>query len=284
MHSIFQNQQLLFHLKEIDNKKKFLLKIENKTNIAILVLEKANWETSVLKKRCLKIIFLYFSNLKIGNDLLKKFKQFIKKENYFWTQIDDKNIFPKNKKITNFLLRKGFELSNKYLFWEMKKKDLNKKLLKSTSNRIKFKIAKKNNIGELKNFTKKYPFPGRYVLKKKFRKYGIKLYSSWVSNSVISKNQKVYFYKENNNIESYQAINFDYKEKIMILGILRNSKKIPTLGTFALLNSLRKFMINNKVNFLQTKSSLFNNEINKINYLLGMRVKYKGINLEYFNK
>ena len=67
------------------------------------------------------------------------------------------------------------------------------------------------------------------------------------------------------------------------MGPLRNSQKIPTIGSYMLINSLN-YAINKKMKYVTTRSSTFNSEINSINQRLGMRIINSGVNLDFFNK
>ena len=270
-------------LKEKKNNQ-FSLNIKDGVNNGKLEFSLAKWETKTLKKKCGKITLFRSSSSLIAEQLIKKFNQIIKKENFFWVQLDSINVYSSSKNINQVFFKNGFQISNKYLSWVLKKKQVNLKLIKLLSDKNLFKIAKKKDIKKLSNFTEKYPDPGRYVTKKNFRKYGIKLYKSWVTNSIKDNNKKVFFYEKNNKILAYQAISYNYKKKIMTLGILRNSKEIPSLGTLILINSIKFFLKQKKLTMLNTRSSEFNIEINKINLSLGMKMKSKGINFQRFYK
>ena len=262
----------------------FSLNIKNGINRGKLEFSLAKWETKTLKKKCGKITLFSFSNSSIAEQLIKEFNQIMKKENFFWVQLDSMNIYSKLKNINQVFLKNGFQISNKYLSWILKKKQVNLKLIKLLPKKNPFKIAKKRDLKKLSIFTEKYPDPGRYVVKKNFRKYGIKLYKSWLTNSIKDNYKKVFFYEKNNKVHAYQAISYNYEKKMMTLGILRNSKKIPSLGMLVLINSIKFFLKQKKVIMLNTRSSEFNNEINKINLSLGMKIKLKGTNFQRFYK
>jgi hypothetical protein len=247
---------------------------------SLVIIKKANWETLTLKKRCAKVQYVYFSNEGIGKKTLNHIIKFVKK-NFFWVQFDSDLSRPF---LENLFIKSGFLVSNRYLVWKTKIEDLDKRFIRSQSSLTRnFKLATKKDIKRLQFFTETYPCPGRFVLSEKFKKHGLKLYSSWIKNSILDKKQKTFFYTSNKIIHAYQTLSVDKKDKKITLGLLRNSQKISTLGTYMLINSLN-YAINKKLKYVTTRSSTFNNEINSINHRLGMRIINTGINLDFFNK
>jgi hypothetical protein len=267
--------------KNIKNKSVIFLKLFHyQKQFSVVILKKANWETLTLKKRCAKIEYVYFSDESVGKKTLNYIIKFINK-NFFWVQFDSGLSKPF---LENLFMKSGFSVSNRYLVWKTKIKDLDRNFIERQSSLTRnFKLAKKKDIKKLQFFTKKYPFPGRFALSQKWKKHGLQLYSSWIKNSILDKKQKTFFYESNNVIHAYQTITVDKNDKKIILGPLRNSQKIPTIGSYMLINSLN-YAINKKMKYVTTRSSTFNSEINSINQRLGMRIINSGVNLDFFNK
>jgi hypothetical protein len=252
-----------------------------KNDFAIIIINKAMWETLILKKKCVKITDVFFSNNTIGEKVLNQVIKFIKKNNIFWVQFDSNSSPPF---LENLFIKNGFEISNRYLVWKSSITDLDLNFIKNqSSKRLVIKTAYRKDVKKIQSFSKCYPLPGRFVLNDKFYNNGIKLYSSWIKNSILDKNQKTFFYELNNIIHAYQNILVNKKEQTLVLGLLRNSQKIPSLGVHILINSLN-YGISKKLKYFMTRSSTFNQDINSINQKLGMKIISSGMNLDYFNK
>tara|TARA_B100000989_G_scaffold80716_1_gene57532 strand:- start:4570 stop:5448 length:879 start_codon:yes stop_codon:yes gene_type:complete len=275
--------ELMKNIQILKIKNQLIVKKNDNKN-ELLIFTDALWETKILKKKCGKIITFRFSKTKIAKELLFELIRYLKKKNYYWIQLDSKNIFSKIKNLKKFIIKQKFEISNEYIKWRLIKSDINQNLLKLVSKNIMFNIATKKDLKKLQNFTEKFPNPGRFVLKKKFRKHGIKLYKSWVTNSILDKNKLVFFYKRKNRIYTYQTIELDKKYKVFSLGLLRNSQKIRLIGTYTVFNSIKYFESLKNMQVLYTKSSQFNTVINNLNKDVGMKKIASGINFEYFFK
>ena len=270
-----------FFFKEFENQ----IIIKKKTNKKeFIIFDKALWESKILKKNSGKITKLRFSKKETGKQLLSNLIKYLKKKNYFWIQLDSKNIFTKEKNFKTFLLDQNFEISNEYIQWKLKKNNINNELLNLVSKKIKFQLAKKKDLKKLQKFTERYPDPGRFVLKQKFRKYGIKLYKSWVSNSLLEKDKLVFIYQEKKKIYTYQTIELDKKNKLFLLGLLRNSQEKNLIGTYTVFNSIKFFKKLKNLDTLYTKSSKFNKIVNNLNKNIGMKIIRTGINFEFFIK
>ena len=263
------------------SKKKIVIKIRNKKN-EILIFDEAKWETQTLKKNCGKIKEFRFTKKKIGKELLSELLSYLKNKKYFWIQLDSHDVYSKIKNFKDFIINQKFEISNEYIKWKLDKDKINHKLLSLVSKKIKFDLAKKKDLKELQNFTEKFPQPGRFVLKKKFRKHGIKLYKSWVTNSLLEKNKLVFVYRKNNKIYTYQTIELDKKNTSFLLGLLRNSQEMNLIGTYTTFNSIRYFKKLKNIKVMYTKSSKFNTIINNLNKNIGMKIVGRGFNFEYF--
>ena len=85
-------------LKEKKNNQ-FSLNIKDGANNGKLEFSLAKWETKTLKKKCGKITLFKSSSSLIAEQLIKTFNQIIKKENFFWVQLDSINIYSRSKNI-----------------------------------------------------------------------------------------------------------------------------------------------------------------------------------------
>ena len=120
----FHNQSTNNLIKDIKkNKKNFFFKRSNK-KFCIIFLQNADWESKIIKKKCIKIRLICSNDEKLLKDTFKEAGKILKK--YFWIQYDSHN---QHSFINNFLSKQKFFINNTYYQWEATPFKINQKYL-----------------------------------------------------------------------------------------------------------------------------------------------------------
>ena len=275
----FHNQSTNDLIKDIKkNKKNFFFKRSNK-KFCIIFLKSADWESKIIKKKCIKIRLICSNDEKLLKDTFKEAGKILKK--YFWIQYDSHN---QNSFINNFLSKQKFFINNTYYQWEITPFKINQKYL-IKKNLFDLRKAKRNDLMLLYNFFKKNPYPGRYYLEKKIRKYSGLLYGDWIKN-IFNKKKKwnfVILKREKKTILGAQG--FSEKKGFANLDILRVDQKFINTGLgYSLLSfGIKEFLKNKNLKYIRTRTSKFNHKINIIKKKLGFKIIGTGINFSKIN-
>jgi len=280
---INKKNRLIDQIDDLISSDKFLYEcgISQDGQYGIGIVIPAVWESEVIGKKCAKLFILNGSNYLISNQIIKNLHQQIGKQLY-WIQYDSQLSEPYVEiALENF----GYHIGTQYYQWIGIVENLNMKMI-NFADRFDTILATKKDAEEIKSFTRKFPDPGRFVIDPFLREDGKKLYSSWAFNSCVieSDSEKILLCKEGGKIIGYETITFN-SHKEANLGILRiNSDYKGKLLGFGILVSSIKLCIDNGINAINTRTSKFNIDVNKIYKSLGFSISESSIQFHWVNK
>ena len=252
--------------------------VESGSEFSFCIAQQSDWETNILGKLCLKVVYFFSTSYETANYLLDDFIRSIPKHAYLISF--DSNLSPTFQDLA--FQEKGFHIGLHYYDWEGNTTEIDRKF-STFHKRFNYFVPEQKDLKEFRLFADSFSRTGRFSEDPYLKVCAGKIYAEWVTGAFADEGKMVVGYRKENNLQGF--ITFDIPvDGLARLGILRtNDSHDAGLVGYSLISYACHHIINNGGKKIEFGTSKSNHAINSIYLNNGFRITNSGIQFHWVN-